>query len=292
VLHSARSWEVRAVPGTIPTVRRRRLAIELRRLREASGLTIDQVAQILECSDSKISRIETGQVSATPRDVRDILAIYGVDDQQRDELVQTAREARQKGWWHEFSDVGPRPGIAFEAEVHSMSIYAALVIPGLLQVPDYARAVLRAIRHALPAEEIDRLMELRMARQALLTQADPPSLWVVLDEGALRRGIGGPEVMRAQLARLTEVGALPNVTLQMLPLTAGAHAGLDGPFMLMGFPEAVDPNVVYIEMTTSDLWLEDPATVREYDLLFDHLRAAALPPDESLEFFAKVAKEV
>jgi transcriptional regulator with XRE-family HTH domain len=266
--------------------------MELRRLRESSGFTIDRVAKSLECSDSKISRIETGQVAATPRDVRDILAIYGADDRKRDELMQIAREARQKGWWHEFVDVKVPPGVAFETEANSISFYSALVVPGLLQIPDYARAVLQAIHHALPAEEIDRRVELRTARQSLLSGEDAPKLWVVLDEAALRRRIGGSEVMRAQLERLCELGSSPNITLQALPFASGAHAGLDGPFVLMGFPNPADPTFAYIEMTTSDFWLEDDAAVSRYDALFDHLRAAALPPAESLAFFATVAKEV
>jgi transcriptional regulator with XRE-family HTH domain len=280
------------VPARSPTVRRRRLAIELRRLREEAGLTIDRVAERLECSDSKISRIETGQVSATPRDVRDMLEIYGVGDEQRAELMQIAREARQKGWWHAYGDVPVPPAVAFEAEAFSMSVYQSLVVPGLLQTADYARAVLRATRPELALDLIERRVELRMARQSILTKDQPPALWVVLDEAAVRRLIGGPEVMRQQLERLSEVGALPNVTLQLLPFTSGEHAGLDGEFTLIGFPDPGDPNVVYIEMPSTDLWLEDAASVRQYDHLFDLLRAAALSPAESAGLITKAAKEL
>jgi transcriptional regulator with XRE-family HTH domain len=280
------------VAARSPTVRRRRLGIELRRLREEASLTIDQVAARLECSDSKISRIETGQVSATPRDVRDMLDIYEVGNEQRAELMQIAREARQKGWWHAYGDVPVPPAVAFEAEAFSMSIYQSLVVPGLLQTMDYARAVLRATRPELALDQIERRVELRMARQSILTRDQPPALWVVLDEPVLRRLIGGPEVMRQQLERLSEVGALPNVTLQLLPFTSGEHAGLDGEFTLIGFPDPGDPNVVYIEMPSNDLWLEDAASVRQYDHLFDLLRAAALSPAESAALITRAAKEL
>jgi transcriptional regulator with XRE-family HTH domain len=280
------------VPARSPTVRRRRLAIELRRLREAAGLTIEQVAAMLECSDSKISRIETGQVGATPRDVRDMLEIYGVANEQRAELIQIAREARQKGWWHAYGDVPVPPAVVFEAEAFSMSIFQSSVVPGLLQIEDYARAVLRATRPELPLDQIERRVELRMARQSILTRDQPPVLWAVLDEAVIRRLIGGPEVMRQQLERLSEADALPNVTLQLLPFARGEHAGLGGEFTLIGFPDPGDLDVVYIEMPSTDLWLEDPASVRQYHHLFDLLRAAALSPAESAELITKAAKEL
>jgi transcriptional regulator with XRE-family HTH domain len=274
-----------------PTVRRRRLGIELRRLREDAGLTIDRVAAALECSDSKISRIETGQVSATPRDVRDMLEIYGVDPQQRDELIQMAREARQKGWWHAFGGIPVPAIVGFETAASSMSLYAALLIPFFFQTPDYARAVLRAVRGDLPSTELERLLELRMARQSLLNQDEPPLLWVVLDEAALRRRVGGAETMRAQLERLQQAALLPNVTLQVLPFSGGEHAGMDGGFTIIGFAEEADPNLVYIENITSDLYVEDAAEVRKYDLSFDHLRASALSPTDSAQYIEVVEKD-
>jgi transcriptional regulator with XRE-family HTH domain len=280
------------MPPRSPTVRRRRLGIELRRLRDEAGLTIDRVAEALECSDSKISRIETGQVSATPRDVRDMLQIYGADEQQREELVQMAREARQKGWWHAFGDIPVPAIVGFEAAASSMSDYAALIIPVFFQTPDYARTVLHAIRTDLPSDELERRVELRMARQSLLTQEEAPLFWVVLDEAALRRRVGGPETMRAQLERLEEMAPLPNVTLQVLPFASGEHAGMDGGFTMIGFPEQADPNLVYIENTTSDLYVEDVGAVRQYDLLFDHLRASALAPADSVQFITAVRKDL
>lgn len=280
------------MPPRSPTVRRRRLGIELRRLREEAGWTIDRVAEALECSDSKISRIETGQVSATPRDVRDMLQVYGVDEDQRDELVQIAREARQKGWWHAFGDIPVPAIVGFETEASSLSLYAALVIPFFFQTPDYARAVLRAVRSGLAPDQLERLLELRMARQSLLTRDEPALFWVVLDEAALRRQVGGTETMRNQLERLEEIVTLPNVTLQILPFASGEHAGLAGGFTIIGFAEQADPNLVYIENTTSDLYVEDAAAVRQYDLSFNHLRASALSPADSVQFLAAAKKDI
>lgn len=280
------------MPPSSPTVRRRRLGIELRRLREEAGLTIDRVAEALECSDSKVSRIETGQVSATPRDVRDMLQLYRVDEQQMEELIQIAREARKKGWWHAFGDIPVPAIIGFESAASSMSLYAALTIPFLFQTPDYARAVLSAIRGDLPSEELERRLELRMARQSMLTQGDAPLLWIVIDEAALRRRVGGSETMQTQLERLKEVATLRNLTLQILPFNSGEHAGMDGGFSIIGFPEQADPNLVYLEHTTSDLYVEDAAAVRQYDRLFNHLRASALSPADSVPFMTTVQKDL
>lgn len=280
------------MPAASPTVRRRRLALELRRLREAAGMTIEHVAKSLECSDSKISRIETARVRATPRDVRDLLALYGVTGTRQAGLIQLAREARQTGWWHQaYGDLPVRALVGLEDAAASISYYVQQLIPGLLQTEDYARAVLRAIRLDLGPAEVERRVGLRMARQSLLTRDEPPELWAVIDEAVLRRVVGGQDVMRQQLKRLAEAAARPNVTLQVLPFTAGEHAGMDGPFTILGFPDPADPDVVYLEHTTSDLYLEDPEATTRYARLFDHLRAESLGPDDSAEFFAMVAEE-
>jgi transcriptional regulator with XRE-family HTH domain len=281
------------VPVRSPTLRRRRLGMELRRLRETARLTIEDVAKELECSDSKISRIETGQVSATPRDVRDMLEIYGVPEKERKELIQIAREARQKAWWHAYTDLPLSAFVGLEAAASSMSIYAAQVLPGLFQTRDYARAVIKGIHHSLALDDIERRVELRMERQSLLEGDDPPKLWVVVDEAAVRRQVGGSEVMRQQIERLIEMASFPNVTLQILPFVNGEHTGLDGAFMIVGFPEEADPNVVYIENTAAkDLYVEDKDVVREYDIMFDHLRAAALSPSDSIGFLERALKEL
>ena len=244
-----------------PTVRRRRLGIELRRLREEAGLTIDQVAQRLECSDSKISRIETGQVSATPRDVRDMLKIYEVGEEQRAELLQIAREARQKSWWQAYGDIPVPPAVAFKADAFSMSIYQALAVPGLFQTKDYARAVLRAMRPELAPGQIERRVELRLARQPILTRDQPPALWVVLDEAALRRPIGGLEIMRKQLEHLLEAAAWPNVSVQVLPLKVGAHAGMGGRFIIDSLAERIYSEVVSHDHRARDQYIEQAHSV-------------------------------
>jgi transcriptional regulator with XRE-family HTH domain len=265
-----------------PTVRRRRLAIELRRMRDAAGLTIEQVAKALECSDSKVSRIETAQVGATPRDVRDMLELYGVEGQQREALVQIAREARQRGWWQAYGDAFEEATyVGFEVAVASIRTYEALLVPGLLQTTEYARALIRALRPDWRDEDVERRVELRMTRQRLLSDSDPPALWAVIDESALRRWVGGREVMRRQLHHLVEVATLPTVTLQVVRFSAGEHGGMAGAFTILGFPEAVDPEVVYLENLASDVYLDRPEEIRRYAHLFNYLRSVALKPDDS-----------
>jgi transcriptional regulator with XRE-family HTH domain len=280
-----------AVPLTArtPTRRRPRLGAELRRLREAAGLTIDQVAEALECSQSKVSRIETGQVSATPRDVRDMLGLYRVDEAQREAMVQIAREARQRGWWQRFVDVpdGVPAYVGLEAAATSIDVYMALIVPALLQTPAYARAIIGAVRPDLPAEEIGRRVELRMERQARLDHRDdPPRLRVLLDEPVLHRPVGGPEVMGGQLERLRQAADRPNVTLQVLPLGAGAHAGMDGPFTIFGFPAPAEPDIVALDSAADALYLESPEDLVRYRRVFEQLLPAALSPEASAALIA------
>jgi transcriptional regulator with XRE-family HTH domain len=274
-----------------PTIRRRRLGAELRRRREAAGVTIDGVAERLECSASKISRIETGHTSATPRDVRDMLEIYGVIGPECEELVQIAREARQKGWWHPYSTVLTGAYVGLEAAAQSVRAYEQQVVPGILQTEEYAKAMIRAARPDITVDEVDRRVRVRLGRQSLLNQDDPIELWVVLDEAVVSRPVGGDGVMRAQLERLVEAADLPNVTLQILPFEAGAHAGMDGTFAILDFPEPSDPDVVYAENATGGLFLEKSDELRKYVFIFDHIRAAALGPEESVVYITKLTKE-
>jgi transcriptional regulator with XRE-family HTH domain len=271
-----------------PTGRRRRLGAELRRLREEAELTIDRVAEALECSQSKISRIETGQVSATPRDVRDMLALYRVSEADREAIVQIAREARQRGWWQKFVDVpdGVPAYVGLEAAATSIDVYMSLIVPALLQTADYARAVIGAVRPDLPAAEIDRRVELRLHRQALLDQERPPTLRVLLDDTVLRRPVGGPAVMADQRRRLLEDADRPAVTLRVLPTDAGAHAGMDGPFTIFGFPAAAERDVVALDSAADALYLENPDDLRRYRRVFELLLPAALTPEESAALIA------
>jgi transcriptional regulator with XRE-family HTH domain len=277
-------------PG--PTVQRRRLGIELRQLREQAGKTIDEVARVLECSSSKISRIETGQVSAAPRDVRDMLEVYGVDADRRDKLVEIARAARKRGWWEAYSDTHVVPLVGFEVVADRILAYEPMVVPGLLQTRDYARALIRAHRPDLPAEQIRRWVELRMARRDLLKRADPPALEVVLEECALRRPVGGRNVMREQLGHLLEVAALPTLTLQVLSLDVGEHAAMSGAFTICRFAERTDPDIVYLEHTTSDLYLENRDEVERYGAAFERLQEAALSSSDSASLLAALAQEL
>jgi transcriptional regulator with XRE-family HTH domain len=278
-----------------PTVRRRRLAAELRALREAARLTCDEVADHLECSASKISRVETGRVSVSPRDVRDMLELYGVEPQQRESLVQLARESRQKGWWHAYSDaIQPRFAtyVGLEDAAAEIRTYEVNLIPGLLQTEDYARTVIGAGNLTGTQEDVERRVALRMARQPTLTGDSPPQLWAVLDEAALRRTVGGPGLMRLQLDHLVDLAAMPNVAVQVIPFTAGAHPGMGKPFVILAFPERADPDVVYLEDLTSTLYLEDVDEIDRYNMLFNHLRATALSFEESASLITSVAKDL
>jgi transcriptional regulator with XRE-family HTH domain len=271
-----------------PTGRRRRLGAELRRLREETGLTIDQVAEVLECSQSKVSRIETGRVGATPRDVRDMLALYRVPDAQREAMVQIAREARQPGWWQTFVDVpdGVPAYVGLEAAATSIDVYMSLIVPALFQTADYARAVIGAVRPDLPGAELDRRVELRLRRQALLGQDHPPALRVLLEDTVLRRPVGGEAIMAAQRRRLLEDAARPAVTLRVLPTETGAHAGMDGPFTIFGFPAPAERDVVALDSAADALYLEGPEDVARYRRVFELLLPAALTPAASAERIA------
>ena len=276
-----------------PTVRRRRLALELRRLREGAKLTCEEVAEQLECSASKISRVETGRVSVSPRDVRDMLEIYSVPELQREALVQLARESRQKGWWHAYAD-SLQPHVAtylgMESAASDIRIYEVNLIPGLLQTEEYARAVLTAGTVSSPRSDVERQVALKMERQRLAMTS--PNVWAVLDEAALRRQVGGPEVMRVQLEYLRELGALRNVRLQIIPFGGGAHPAMGRPFIILAFGEEADPDVVYLKNLTGALWVENVEEVDRYNVFFNHLQATALSFENSAALMTAVLKEM
>jgi transcriptional regulator with XRE-family HTH domain len=267
------------------------LGAELRRHREAAGVTIDVVAERLGFSPSKVSRIETGHNSATPRDVAELLAFYGVQTREAEELVQIAREARQKGWWHPFSAVLVGAYVGLEAAARGVRTYEQQVIPGLLQTEDYALAMIGVARSSDTPKEIDRRVHVRLARQSLLTQDDAIDLRVVLDEAVLSRPVGGDDVMRDQLARLIEVQAQPNVRIQVLPFAAGAHAGMDGPFTILDFPDQADADLVYAENATGGLFLEKEEELKKYHAIFDALASTALDPEASTRMLEMLMEE-
>jgi transcriptional regulator with XRE-family HTH domain len=274
-----------------PTIRRRRLGVELRRHREAAGVTIDVVADRLGCSTSKVSRIETGHTSAASRDVQDMLDIYGVSDEVKSELVEIAREARQKGWWHPYSTVLNGAYVGLEAAARSIRTYEQQVVPGLLQSEAYAIAMIRAARLGDTDQQIEQRVRVRMGRQSLLIQDDPIDLRVVLDEAVMSRPVGGDDVMRDQLLRLIDAARLPNVTLQILPFAAGAHAGMDGTFAILEFEEDRDADVVFAENATGGLFLEKVEELRKYNSIFETIRATALDPEQSIEMIELLVEE-
>ena len=275
-----------------PTVRERRLARALRHLREEAGLTIEEIAEKLEMSASTVSRMETAQVGVRPRDLKFLLDMYEVSEAERDQLLQIARERRQQHWWQEYADL---PSILFaglEEDASTIWQYSTQLVPGLLQTEAYARAVLQAIRLDAKPGDIERRLELRIHRQELLTSEHAPEYWVVLDEAVVLRQVGGPAVMADQLGELIEAARRPNVTLQVLPFTSGEHAGMDGEFTVFHYLESADPDVVYIENTGSDLYLEAPEVTRRYNKIFDHLRAAAQNPAESIRTLGSIQSEL
>lgn len=275
-----------------PTVRRRRLGMELRRLREQAGVTIDTVAERLEFSASKVSRIETGQTGASATDVRSMLSLYGVGDQSVDELVQVAREARQRGWWLRYGHVLTGAYVGLEAGATSICAYEAQLVPGLMQTEEYARTVIRATRPTISDDELDGRIRVRTIRQSLLDQNEPIDFHAILDEAVFHRMVGSRAVMRRQLDKLIDISDRPNVTIQVLPFAVGAHAGMDGTFAILEYEEIADPDVVFAENAAGGLFLEKDDELRRYKFIFDRLRATALDTAESVQFLAARAREL
>ncbi len=274
-----------AEPGGGPTALRILLGAQLRRLREAKRISREQAGAVIRASHSKISRLETGRVGFKDRDVADLLTFYGVtSEQERETLRALARRANAPGWWHDYSDILPswfEAYVGLEEAATQIRCYQIQFVPGLLQTEDYARAVTLLDHAAAPDREIERRVRLRMARQAVLTRPDPPNLWVVLDEALLRRPMGSPEVMRAQLEHLLVAAERPNVTIQIIPFQAGGHAAAGGAFEILRFAESDLPDVVYIEQLTSALYLDKPEVVDSYLAVMERLCLEAETPADS-----------
>jgi transcriptional regulator with XRE-family HTH domain len=285
----------RSNPDQNPTLRARRLAAELQRRREATGMSREDVARQLEWSTSTLFRIETGRNRPQPGNVRMLLELYGVTGPERDGLIQLTREARQPGWWHSFRDVLPNPYevyIGLEAGAASIRNFEPIVVPGLLQTADYARETFRNGPIELDPEEVERLLEVRLARQQILTRDDRPRLWAVIDEAVIHRTVGGSEVMRGQLRHLADAAQQGKTTVQVVPYHAGAHAGTTGPFVILDYTEATDPAMVYVETLAGDIYLEERSDVDRYTLAFDRLVAAALHPDDSVQLIEQMASSL
>ena len=303
-LHSPKGWDHRSrvmsysmevlrkdatfVPEVrSPTVRRRELGALLRALRTQKGLTVEQAAERLMFSMSKLSRMETGHGAATPRDIRDLCDLYGVTDEaERDRLMSLAREGKQTGWWQGY-DLDFATYVGLEAEAAGIKYYQSTIVPGLMQTPDYARAMAEVSIPKVTPKRIDELIEVRLMRQRLLAQNPPVRLEVVLDEAVLHRAVGGPAVMRAQLDRLIKVSSQPNVTMQVISYDVGAHPAMDSTFNILKFASPV-PSVVYVEGLVGWIYIERPQDVARYQQVFQYLCSAALNPKESIEFVKRV----
>jgi transcriptional regulator with XRE-family HTH domain len=285
------------MPVTVgPTVRRRRLGSELRRLRESQSIKLEEVAERLGLAPSTLSRIETGKAPTRTAYLNSMLELYGVEDpSQRQVLLEMAREGHRKGWWTVWDGVLPTGFgiyVGLEAEAASLRVYEAQVVHGLLQTEEYARAVMTTVRRRQTPEEIDRLVALRLQRQEVLMRADPLELWIILDEAVLRRMTAPAAVMHRQLEHLCDASNWPSVTLQVLTFGSGLHPGLGGPFAIIEFPERFDPDVVYSEGVTGQAYIEErEREVKARAEAFDLLRATALPPADSVRLIRAIYAE-
>jgi transcriptional regulator with XRE-family HTH domain len=278
-----------------PPVRRRLLGTTLRRFREQAGYTLDDAARILECDRSKISRIETGQRGVRPKELRELLVEYGMEETRREALLTVARQAHQAGWWQSYSrvlDDAYQDFIGLEATATAIWTYEAQLVPGLLQTEAYARSIAAASLVNETQEEHEQFVQVRLTRQQVLAREDPLQFWAILSEGALRQLVGGRDVMTSQLRHLIEIASdRPNVNLQVLPFAVGAHAATSGPFVIMKFPEAPDLGVVYLEGQTGGIYLESADEVARYSLVFEHLRASALSTAATVRLIEEVTRD-
>ena len=276
-----------------PSVRARQLAAELRRLRDETQLTGEEVGERLGWSPAKVSRVETARTAITPAALARLLDLYEVSGQRRERLAGLGRSAGERGWWDAYADtLGPEYAtlIALEAQAERIRWYAAQIVPGLLQTEDYAREIIGSALLVTPPGEIERRVQVRMTRQRILDRDEPLNLSVVLDEAALLRQVGGAEIMRDQLRHLAEAAGRPNVELQVLPNSAGAHPAISGEFTILRFPELIAPDVVYLENMTSNVYVEQEAQVYRYSLAFEGLRGLALEPGESRKLISGLAE--
>lgn len=285
-----------AAPAGGPTVLRILLGAQLRRLREAAGISREDAGYHIRASGSKISRMELGRVSFKERDVTDLLEFYGVRDaEEREKLVQLTREANQTPWWQKYQDAVPdwfQVFVGLEEAAQLIREYEVQFVPGLLQTEDYARAVVMQGTPGLDSDEVERRVAVRMGRQQVLKKENAPRLWAIVDEAALRRPMGGRDVLAAQIERLMDAVSEPNVTLQVMPFRYGGHAAEGGAFMLMRFPEADLPDIVYMEYLTGALYLDKPDEVERYAAVMERLSVAGTSPDRTREILAAMLKEI
>ncbi|GAB3696659.1 helix-turn-helix domain-containing protein [Saccharopolyspora tripterygii] len=278
-----------------PTVLRIALGGQLRRLREERGISREAAGDAIRGSHAKISRLELGRVSFRERDLNDLLTLYGVDSpEERAAFLSLAKQANEPGWWHQYGDLLPawfETYLGLEQAAEIIRTYEAQFVPGLLQTPDYARAVILLGHGQEPASEVDRRVALRTRRQDILTRQEPPTLWAVIDEAALRRPIGGERIMRGQIEHLIRIAELPNVTVQLLPYSVGGHAAAGGPFTIVRFPESDLPDVVYLEQLTSALYLDKRNDLDQYQAVMNMLSVQAATPEETPQLLRALMQE-
>lgn len=281
-------------PGGGPTVLRILLGSQLRRLREDKGVTRERAGYVIRASESKISRMELGRVSFKERDVKDLLALYGVTDRDSRQLLALVRQANSPGWWQRYGDVLPHwfhAYVGLEEAATRIRTYEVQFVPGLLQTEEYARAVIMRGNADTADEDVERRVRLRMTRQEIFARQPPPRLWAVIDEAALRRPIGSAEVMRAQLSSLLDAAKLPHISIQVMPFDAGGHAAEGGAFSLLRFPEPDLPDVVYMEQLTGALYLEKRDDIERYSQVMERLTLEASQPDETTAIINQVLAE-
>jgi transcriptional regulator with XRE-family HTH domain len=284
-----------AQPAGGPTVLRRLLGAQLRRLRERQGITREEAGYAIRASGSKMSRLELGRVGFKERDVADLLTLYGVtDERDRESMLALAQDANSPGWWHRYGDVLPgwfETYVGLEEAAALIRTYELQFIPGLLQTEDYARAVISLGNSSSPPEEIEQRVSLRTTRQKILARGDAPRLWAVVDEAALRRPIGGRDVMRGQIEWLMEATKMPGIILQVLPFRVGGHTAEAGAFTILRFPESDLPDVVYVEQLTSALYLDRRDDVDAYMEAMERLCVVSAPPDNTAEILSRILQE-
>src|SRR5271165_36374 len=272
-----------------PTLRRRELGFLLRQLRTERGLSVEDVTGRLLFSPTKLSRLETGRAGVSQRDIRDLCDLYQITDPaERQRLMTLAKEGKQRGWWQQYA-LPDATYVGLEGEAASISDYNSDVVTGLLEVEDYARAVLKVAEPPLDDAAIEQRLEARIKRQALLTRDDGPLLHSILDEGALHRPVGGAAVMRAQLERIIELASLPKVIFQLIPLDLGAHPAMDSTFVILEFQDSMVNDVVYVEGLVGNLYMETAADLDRYKQTFSRLRSIALSPEDSIALVKRIA---
>lgn len=279
-----------------PAVPRLVLGSQLRRLREARGVTREAAAERIRASHSKISRLELGRTGFKIRDVEDLLTLYGVvEDGERATLLALARQTNTSAWWHEYADVVPtwaQTYLGLEQAAAVMRQYEAQFVPGLLQTADYARAVIRLGHPDAAPKQIERRVELRMRRQGILRRRDAPRLWAVIDEAVLLRPFGGAATMRSQVEHLLEVCRLPHVTVQLMPFRAGGQVAAGGPVSILRLPGAELPDVVYLEQLTCAHYPDRPAEVEHYRHLMNRLAVESEDPEATMATLRRVLREM